>query len=155
MVRDQFISALLFLLIGVFVAYKGVVFGIGYFKMPGAGMLPFLVGIAIVCLSSILAIKNALKKPKIGKDAYTYEDWRLFVLFRPIGAIGVLFYIVFTIETLGFFLSCLSSLFFWSRFIQAQTWRYSLVLSIVVTLATYLLFVKLLGILMPEGLIFR
>ena len=154
MVRDQFISALLFLLIGVFLAYKGFVYGIDSFKMPGAGMYPFFVGIAIVCLSSILAIKNALGKPKSSTDAYAKEDWILLVLLRPIGAIGVLFYFVFTIETFGFFLSCLSSLFFWSRFIQAQTWRYSFILSIVVTFATYLLFVKLLGILMPEGLVF-
>jgi hypothetical protein len=121
---------------------------------PGAGFLPFWLGVALLILSFFL-LWNALKSARsVGPDAdqpapfFDFQPGALgpwLVFFVSTGAVSVLF------DHLGFFLSIALFMFVTMRWVANQGWLATVALTIATPILLYIGFVRFLMVPFPLG----
>ena len=143
------ISGIFVLLFGCFMGYQSYRSGLGTLHKPGPGFLFFWTSIILVGLSLVVIIRAFVQKE--GEQLSIFgpfkEYWKailvmvfsaLYALFmEPIGFIPV---------TLAFFLVVLGV-------IEKKSWVYTILVSLAVTVAAYLLFEVWLKSQLPKGLL--
>jgi putative tricarboxylic transport membrane protein len=129
------------LLLGAAGAYGSIQLGLGAPTDPGAGLWPFIICALIVLCSLALLIG--------GKRFWDAEAFSRNSLIVGI-ALLTLVALVLALPYVGFEIPCLLLCFVWLRFLGKETWVMSIVISVGVTLAFWLLFVLALGIPLPR-----
>jgi putative tricarboxylic transport membrane protein len=132
------------LLIGLFFAYQAYALSLGQMMNPGPGLWPF-----IVCVGMIIAAVAVLIAERVPKHFEKFTSYAWQTLY---GIISILLFIML-FTWIGFILPSMGLLFFWLRFMGKETWRMSVVLSILITMAFYLLFQVGLHVPFPDDLI--
>jgi len=129
------------LLLGAAGAVGSVQLGLGEVTAPGAGLWPFTICVLIVLCSAALLIGGR-----------RFWDAEAFSRNSLVVAIGVLTLValVIALPYVGFEIPCALLCFVWLRFLGGEKWWVSIVISLGITLAFWLIFVLALRIPLPR-----
>ncbi|MGH7772606.1 MAG: tripartite tricarboxylate transporter TctB family protein [Candidatus Binatia bacterium] len=137
-----------FLLLGILVVIEThrLDYGSGY--GAGPGFFPFWLGGTIALLGAILLLK-ALRRPNATEeDSVQATQWR-----KKIIAYGALLAFVLTVEIVGFITGFALLFAFLLVVIEREGWLRSILAALTAGAGLYLLFVRLLQVKLPSGLL--
>ena len=141
----QTVGALVALAIGVGGAVLAYGYGLGSLREPGPGLWPFIVSVMIATLSLILLVTG---RGLTDSEAFTRSS--------ALPLTGVITFIAFGLlmPLIGFEIPALALCVIWLRFLGGETWRSTIVISVLTTATFYLLFLYGLRIPIPHLLAF-
>jgi hypothetical protein len=144
---DRIAAAVLFA-IGVAAAPLALRMGYGSARFPGPGYLPFWLATLLGLASAFYFVSS------LGRDTVTRPLWGQKTWLRP--ALSAVIMLLFTslMGWLGFFASTFLLFLAWLIVIERERWRIVGTVSVVGTLAAYLLFAILLKVPLPRGFLF-
>jgi len=145
MKRDDLPAGLLLALVGLGVVLGAIRLHVGTPLHPQPGFFPFLGGAALALLAVILVVQAALGRStgteafgRVGPPAIMIVGMGVYVaILEPLG------YVLGTILIAGVIL----------RILGVRSWRVLGVASLVLSVGTYLLFARVLGIDLPAGVL--
>jgi len=137
----QTVGALVGIAIGLGGAVLAYGYGLGSLHKPGPGLWPFVVSVVIAALSVILLV--------VGRGL---TDSEAFTRSSALPVIGAVTFVAFGLlmPLTGFEIPALALCVIWLRFLGGETWRNTLVISVLTTAAFYLLFLYGLRIPLPH-----
>ncbi|MPZ63643.1 MAG: hypothetical protein GEU93_20680 [Propionibacteriales bacterium] len=121
----------------------------GTLAQPGAAAFPMLLGVALAG-TSMLTIGESVRT---GAVAGAVELPRGVDRKRILGLVGALAAYVVLLPVAGYILASAGFAIAVLRLLSGLSWLRTVVLAIAVTAGTYLLFVMVLGVLMPKGVL--
>ena len=148
--RNEKLMTLGCVALGAFFAFGGWNFyGVGSFKTPGGGFLPFWGGLFLITLSGVHLLSQWKPKIVVEEKALLRQSHRkrLILTVLSLLAYGLL------LKQLGFLLTTLLFITFLLRFITPRKWQVVVGFSMLTTLFVYALFVLWLGASLPEGIL--
>ena len=127
----QTVGALVGIAIGVGGAVLAYGYGLGSLREPGPGLWPFVVSVLIAGLSLILVV--------VGRGL---SDSEAFTRSSALPVIGVVTFVAFGLlmPVTGFEIPALVLCVTWLRFLGGESWRNTIVISVLTTAAFYFLF---------------
>jgi putative tricarboxylic transport membrane protein len=144
------VSGLFWLIFSVFVSYASYKLGLGTLHQPGPGFLFFWTGIVTAILSFIVVLMSLrmrspeeAQEPIFGKGRITKIILVLISLFL---------YALF-MERLGFLIVTLLFFIFLLGVIEKKRWSFAVLVSLIVTAMSYLVFETGLQSQLPKGLL--
>ncbi|MFI7124467.1 tripartite tricarboxylate transporter TctB family protein [Nonomuraea sp. NPDC050153] len=138
---SQIAAALAALAVGVAGAIGSVALGLGRLTQPGPGLWPFAISVVIVVLSAVLVVT--------GRKLEDTERFSKASLLTA-GGLVTLILLAWLLPLIGFEIPSLLLVFVWLRWLGKESWRTSIVVSVVTVAAFYLLFVVLLQVPLPR-----
>jgi putative tricarboxylic transport membrane protein len=147
-------SSLFFLGVAILVIIGSFQYPIQDRYGPGAGFFPLLLGGALLGLSLTLFFNSVLIPLKKRGPAPSQSKPQTF---SDIGRVGIylgfllLFYILF--DRLGYFLTITLFMAFVLKFLTKRSLKFSISISALTALFVFLVFVNLLGVPLPEGIL--
>jgi putative tricarboxylic transport membrane protein len=137
------------LALGCFVVIYSYTLGLGKFSNPGAGLLPFLLGLIFLILSSvrlfmIVRSEEAVEAQEEGKAKTEY--WRIAMI-----VVALLIWAL-VIESLGFLVATFILMTLLYRAAGYAKWYMAILWGLVTVLATYFVFTYL-GVRFPPGIL--
>jgi hypothetical protein len=134
-------SAIVVAAIGVAGTVGSLALGLGSPADPEAGLWPFMISVLLIVLGAALALfgRKVLDAEKFSRSSLQV-------------AAGLVSLVIFTllIGRIGFEIPALLLNVVWLRFLGRETWRMTIVLSVAITVAFYLLFVLALNVPIPH-----
>ena len=137
----------------------GILFVVGSFnygdirkEIPNPGLFPLLGG-TILLILSLVNLSILLRKKDSGQHE-TFFPYR-FSLKRLLLAVFSLIVFVVALEYLGYIIASLLLTVFLLRFIEPQKWAVNLTTSVLVTTFFYMIFIFLLKVQLPKGILFK
>jgi putative tricarboxylic transport membrane protein len=147
--KRDLVSGSVWLGVGIFVTIGSVSFlEVGTLTSPAPGLFPFVAGAALSLLSLAILIKAAFEKEKRSLG----ELWRRSNWLGVFYAIGSLFIYSMLLEWVGFVICTALLLIFLFRTIEPQKWKMAIGVAISSSVGFYLLFDRVLQVLLPKGL---
>jgi hypothetical protein len=144
------ISGFFWLIFSLFVSYESYKLGLGTLYKPGPGFLFFWIGIVIGILSVAVVVRSFRnRKPDHGREIAFKKSNLTKVLLVLIS----LFLYSFFMERLGFLIVTLLLFIFLLRVVEKKKWSFTVLISLIVTVAAYLVFEKGLRSQLPAGLL--
>jgi putative tricarboxylic transport membrane protein len=136
----------LFAAIGLFVIWSAWGQGVGNLFSPGAGLMPFCLGIGLTCVSLFLLFLTLKGKVRPSKPQEGKIHWG-----RVASVVVALLVYALLLERLGYLIA--SEILLFALFLLAGSRRYAaLVSSVITVLATYFFFTYF-GLVFPAGLL--
>jgi hypothetical protein len=141
----QIVSALVGIAIGVGGAVLAYGYGLGSLREPGPGLWPFLVSVVVAALSGILL---AAGRGLTDSEAFTRSS------LLPVA--GIVSFVAFGVlmPLTGFEIPAVLLCAVWLRFLGGESWRNTIVISVLTTAAFYVLFLYGLRIPLPHLIAF-
>jgi putative tricarboxylic transport membrane protein len=141
----QTVGALVGIAVGVGGAVLAYGYGLGSLREPGPGLWPFVVSALIAALSAILLV--------VGRGL---TDSEAFTRSSALPVIGAVTFIAFGLlmPLTGFEIPALALCVIWLRFLGGESWRNTIVISVLTTAAFYFLFLYGLRIPLPHLIAF-
>lgn len=144
---DDILASLIFLLIGIFVTIKGIGLGVGALQEPQPGFFLLVSGGILTILSAIFLVCACLGHSK-GIEAFGE-------LRRPIILIMGLAVYTMILDLTGYIIATIIlSLIIQYILGTRQLWKLA-AHSLIVSLGTYFMFDRLLGLSLPSGILAR
>lgn len=150
MTKQERNAGVLILIFGLAVAaYSMTALSLGSIKQPGPGMFPLICGVGIVFLCGLWLIRGNIGI-LCSEPLWREGNWK-----SP--AVCILILLVYTalMEDLGYLPSTLLFLVAWQILIERANWRRTVIIAIIGTTVMYLLFVYLLSVALPMGILER
>ncbi len=148
MKKYERITGMIFILIGVAdMIYSVFTLSLGNFHKPGPGFFPLLCGLVLVIFSAIWIFTK-----KEG-DEEEKPFWEKGQWVKPLIAVVVITVYGAIMEDVGYLLSTFVFLLAWQIFIEREKWVRTLLISVIGTITMYFLFIYLLGVPLPEGIL--
>jgi hypothetical protein len=149
-------GALVLLVIGVWALAQALGFGLWRERSPGEGLYPFGVSLLVVGLSATALLLwwrgEITAAPDLMKEAAEDDgppNWRKVCFYiAALVALGGL------LEPLGYWIVSASVLVVILRFAERRSWLMTSAVTAVTSVATNLIFERLLGLQLPSGLLF-
>jgi putative tricarboxylic transport membrane protein len=141
----QTVGAVVGIAIGVVGAVLSYGYGLGSFHQPGGGLWPFIVSVVIAALSAVLLVTG---RKLTDSEAFTRSSLLTIVGAITFVAFGLLMPVV------GFEIPALVMCVIWLRFLGGESWRNTVIVSVVTVAAFYLLFLYGLRIPLPHLIAF-
>lgn len=137
----QTVGAVVGIAIGVGAAVLAYGYGLGSLREPGPGLWPFVVSVVIVVLSALLLA--------VGRGL---DDSEKFTRSSVLAAVGALTFVAFGLlmPLIGFEIPAVLLCVVWLRFLGGESWRNTVVISVLTTAVFYLLFLYGLRIPLPH-----
>ena len=137
----QTVGALVGVAIGVGGAVLAYGYGLGNLQKPGPGLWPFIVSVVIATLSVILLV--------VGRGL---TDSEAFTRSSVLPVVGAVTFVAFGLlmPVTGFEIPALVLSVIWLKFLGGESWRNTVVISVVTVAAFYLLFLYGLRIPLPH-----
>ena len=129
------------------VTYTIATLEVGSIHKPGPGMFPAVCGAGIVIVAGIWLAGN-LKRKAGSHPFWTDGSWKV-----PSIAVVLMLLYTSTMEWLGYSLSTLAFLVVWQALIEREKWVKTMVISVLACLFMYLIFVYLLKVSVPKGIV--
>jgi putative tricarboxylic transport membrane protein len=146
--RDQ-LSGSLWLVLAVFVCLMSVPIGIGSFRIPGPGFLPFWAGIALGILSIAVITMGRLEKMEAKGIS---QLWKLLAWRKALCVMVSLFLYTFLLPRLGYLLVTSGLLIFLFCLTRRERLWIKIGGGIMTALASYLVFGIWLEVQLPKGI---
>ena len=147
MARNDRMSALFFVGLAVAIVVEAIRMGRGSLSNPGPGLIPLGCGIVIGVLSLIVfaGTFRGASREGVGDKAFRLS-WKTVTALVSMVVFG------FLVNPLGFYTATFLWLGFVCRWIGRMGWKTTVLLSVVATFFTWLLFGYLLEIRFPRGI---
>jgi putative tricarboxylic transport membrane protein len=143
------IAALFFLLISLISLGQGYRIKIGSLSAPGAGLFPFYLGLFLFLVSLFLFLKSFKARPAGKEERIMFgRRWPQLLL-----ALAVFVGYVVALKPLGYLICSLLFLVLFFKGIEGRSWRSTLVISVICTVVSYVVFAKYLGVPLPKGVL--
>ena len=139
------IASIVCILIGIAVAAWSVKLDLGTPTEPQPGFFPFIAGISLFILSAMLLVYAWLGR-STGTDPF--GDLR-----RPIFLVSGLLIYSLILDLAGYIIATIMLAAVVLFVMELRTWWKVFVISLVVSLVSYILFDRLLGITLPSGIL--
>lgn len=139
--RTQVVAALVATGAGVFGLVASWSYGLGRLTQPGPGLWPFTVSVIITVLSLGLLVTG-----RHATDTEKFTRSSLLALYGVVTLLGL----ALLLPVIGFEVPSLLVMLIWTRLLGRETWRMSIVVSILTVAAFYALFVLALAIPLPR-----
>jgi putative tricarboxylic transport membrane protein len=146
--RADRISGVFWLLFAIFISIASYRLGLGTLHRPGPGFLFFWAGIALGLMSLVILIRAWSSKKAGEPEVSIFGRQNLPKILLVL--ISVFLYAIF-METVGFILITLLLFIFILGMIEKKRWFFTVFVSIVVTVAAYLIFEIWLKSQLPKG----
>ena len=144
----DFFQGLLWLFIGLVVLFLSSQYTIGTLSDPGPGALPFGLGLVFVLLSMILLFQSFRIRDPENEKHLPFGPRRLKVFF----IILFLCLIIFLLESLGYLLSIFLMISLSMLIMEPKRWLSALLLGVIASYSSYMLFDVWLKVQLPKGL---
>ncbi|MCF6508477.1 tripartite tricarboxylate transporter TctB family protein [Blastococcus sp. MG754426] len=118
--------------------------GLGELSAPGPGLWPFIVATLLTVTGVVVLFID---------DPEDYEPWTRGTLGIGLGLASLAVFIIL-FETIGFLVSAMLMLLFWLRIFAREPWRWAVPLAVLGALAFHFVFVELLSVPFPDGVVF-
>ena len=146
----DFFQGLLWLCIGVGVLFFSSSYSMGTLSEPGPGALPFGLGLVFVLLSLILLFRSWRSKPSEDEKRLAFGSrWRkifMIILFLAL--------VTFFLESLGYLLSIFLMITLSMLIMEPKRWVSAVLLGIISSFSSYMLFDVWLKVQLPKGLLY-
>lgn len=142
--KRDVIASVLLIAVGAGVVIWSFRLQVGTLLRPLAGFFPLLVGCAIVLLSLVLLFRGW---QGFGKAPQPYGDWQ-----RPSIMVGGLAVYALILAPLGYIPSTIFIAMVTLRVLGLKSWKVITVSSVVLAVAVYLVFTRLLDVELPAGI---
>lgn len=141
----QVVSAAFVLLIGLAGAWLSYGYGLGSLRRPGPGLWPFIVACLVVVLAVVLLV--------VGRHL---DDTEKFTRSSVLVAVGAATFVAlgFLLPVIGFEIPAVLLGIVWLRFLGGESWRTTIVVSVLTTAAFYGLFLYALSVPLPHLIAF-
>lgn len=145
--KYDLIAALIWMGLGITIAIGSYGLKLETLRSPGPGLMPFLLGIGL-SLSSLPILVRSLMIKDNGGDENIWSG----VEFKKLGLVvtSLLVYALI-LEKVGFVLMTFFLLLMLFKVIGSRKWSFSLMVSVLTVIVTYLVFVVLLKVELPLG----
>lgn len=145
--RSDMLGGLLLFLVGIGAIIGAIQLRVGLPTEPQPGFFPFVGGIVLVILSAIIFVQGWLKSD--GERVVFGE------VGRPALILAVMVALIAVLERVGYVICTLIASGLILRILSVKSWRVLIITSLCVSMGTYILFDKLLGIDLPVGFLSR
>jgi hypothetical protein len=137
----QVVAAGMALVVGIIGALLAHSYGLGTLRQPGPGLWPFVLSSVICTLSVALLV--------VGRGL---DDSEAFARASLLPAIGIFTFVAmaFLMPVVGFEIPAVAVCVVWMRFLGGESWRSTLIISVLTTVAFYLLFIQGLRVSLPH-----
>ena len=145
--RTDIIGSVLLILVGIGVIVESIRLKVGHSYKPRPGFFPFLGGFLMIALSLVLLAQGWLGRGKSfqqGREAYG-ELLRPLILIVSMGAYTVV------LESVGYVLPTIVIAGVILRVLGVKSWKIIGLASVSLSVGTYVLFGRILGIDLPAG----
>lgn len=145
--RDQ-VSSSLFFLLGLLICLYSLRYKIGSLAAPGSGLMPFLTG-AAMCFLALVGLVHATLRGQRGeqwRSLFKGLAWR-----RSLLTLAALLGFQLLMKPIGFIPATVLFIGFLLRAIIPQRWTVVVVVSLLTTLFSYLVFEVWLQAQLPKG----
>ena len=159
--RSERIASLILVALGVFVAfYARQYLKIGMMISPGAGFLPFCIGIALTVLGVLWFIQTLYTRRAPGLPEHSYgsediaersESRRTRILYRFLPGVLLVILYAWLIEKAGYLLSTTLFMVGWQKVVEREGWLKTAVVALLSAGGMYTLFSYLLKVFLPTG----
>ena len=152
MKRADLIASAVLAAISVYIMIKSTELRIGWIEGegPGGGAFSFWLGLAMLICSVLIFARNLLKLSSEGKSREIFVDSEAARLILIVS--GSLAAMILVMQVLGVYVSVPLFLMFYLRYLGKHSWRKTLTISLATPVLTFILFEKLLLILLPKGI---
>jgi putative tricarboxylic transport membrane protein len=148
------------LLSSLFFLFVGVLFTLGSFRYsiwdhygPGPGFFPLLLGVLFSILSFLLLIVNSLRKRHKEEELREDDSLIFFAIHETILYLCLLFVFYFLFDRFGFLLTIFFFMIGTLILFSKRSLKLCLSISVLTSLLTYFIFVRLLGVQLPGGIL--
>ncbi|MCX7965648.1 MAG: tripartite tricarboxylate transporter TctB family protein [Syntrophorhabdaceae bacterium] len=152
MKKDELIAAIVLFIFGLVTVILSLKMPIGNFRTAGSGLFPLCLGILLMLLVLIHAVKSLLAKKSLKEIKVTiYEattEVKNVVFFLIIVVLSILLF-----STIGYFLFAFLLMLFLVRILGDKRWVFNIILSLITAAASYVLFIHWLKIPLPKGIL--
>lgn len=145
--RSDVLGSVVLFSVGIGAIIGGIRLQVGSPTEPQPGFFPFLAGISLIVFSSIIFVEGWLGRSQ-GKVAFGEVR-------RPVLLLAVMIVLVAVLDRLGFLFGTFLASGLILRILNVKSWRVVFLTSLCLSIATYLLFDRLLGIGLPMGILSR
>jgi putative tricarboxylic transport membrane protein len=147
MTKYDRISTLFFMGLAIAIIVESIRLGRGSLSNPGPGLIPLGSGLVIGILSLIVFVGTFRRSSGEGlRDKAGKFSWNIISALISMVAFG------FLVNPLGFYTATFLWLAFVCRWIARMGWKATIMLSVIATFSTWLLFGFLLEIRFPHGI---
>ena len=145
--RGDVVGSLFLFLLGTGAIIGAIQLRVGTPTEPQPGFFPFLAGISLVVLSIIIFLK--------GWFGQRQENVAFGEIKRPAYLLGVMIVLVAVLDRLGYVIGTFIASGLILRILNVKSWKVLLLTSLCLSIGTYILFDRLLGIELPVGILAR
>jgi len=145
--RGDVVGSLFLFLLGTGAIVGAIQLRVGTPTEPQPGFFPFLAGISLVVLSIIIFLK--------GWFGQRQENVAFGEIKRPAYLLGVMIVLVAVLDRLGYVIGTFIASGLILRILNVKSWKVLLLTSLCLSIGTYILFDRLLGIELPVGILAR
>ena len=144
------ISGSFWFIFSVFISYESYKLGLGGLRHPGPGFFFFWTGIVTAILSLVVIVRSFKKRPGEGEEANPsiFGTWNRTKLVLVLAS---LFLYALLMEWLGFLIVTLLLFIFLLGAIEKKRWPIVVLVSLIVTALSYLIFEVGLQSQLPKG----
>jgi putative tricarboxylic transport membrane protein len=142
------ISGPFWFIFSVFISYESYKLGLGALRHPGPGFFFFWTGIVIASLSLVVIVRSFKKRP--GEEAIP-SIFRKWIITKLVLVLISLFLYALLMEWLGFLIVTLLLFIFLLGAIEKKRWPIVVLVSLIVTALSYLIFEVGLQSQLPKG----
>jgi putative tricarboxylic transport membrane protein len=145
--RSDVVGSFFLCLLGIGATIGAIQLHVGSPTEPQPGFFPFLGGISLIVLSSIIFLKGWIGQ---GQKKVAFGE-----VGRPALLLVVMIVLVAVLDRLGYVICTFIASGLILRILSVRSWRALILTSICLSIGTYILFDKLLGIELPVGILVR
>jgi hypothetical protein len=145
--RSDVVGGLFLLLLGMGAMIGGIRLKVGSPTEPQPGFFPFLGGISLTVFASIILFKGWIGHQQ---DRVVFGE-----IGRPALLIVVMIALVAVLDSIGYVIGTFIASGLILRILNVKSWRVLVLTSLCLSIGTYVLFDKLLGIDLPVGILVR
>lgn len=151
MERYDRIISLIWIALGIGQCMESWVLGLGSMSEPGTGFIPFVVGLVIIVLSAILLLESSIEvKKNPGRKVSRWSDthWR-----RVIYIVILLLAYALLLPKLGYLIATFLVLVFLLKSGEPIKWPAAIIVAILTSTISYLVFGIWLSVSFPKGIL--
>ncbi len=146
--RTEIVVAAVFLLLGVHVLQQASTLAYSEKYGPGAGFLPFWLGVAWIVLA-LIHISNILLQPRLYSGPHPFPSRQAAI--RVVVSFAILLVTVWVMGQLGLLVALGVMVLAFLGGIERKRWWTAAVAAVGISLVVYLLFGVVLGVPFPQG----
>ena len=151
MKKSELVSSSFWLIFSSLVTMESYRLGLGNFRSPGPGFLPFAASLVLGVLSLLLMLQTISIK---GEEKETQEAWSQRGNWEKIVyTLAALLLYLFLLEKLGFLFCTFLLVVFLLRVVETQRWPVVIATAFLATIFCYILFQVWLKIRLPSGIL--